>query len=139
MSTTIGRKATLEISDDDVTYVKVGKMTSIGEALSTGMADETNNDSDGWTEEQPADSQMVVSGSGKYNEADAGQAAMLAASIGKLKKFYRFRPGGTGVGLLEYKFQGHAIDFNVDTETSSVQDLSLTVNSTGVVTSTAQV
>lgn len=139
MATTIGRKATLDISDDGVTYVKVGKLTSIGEAFSTAMADETNNDSDGWTEEMPADSQMTVSASGKDDEADAGQAAAAAASIGKLKKFWRFRPGGTGVGLIEYKFQGHIPDFNVDTETGSVQDLSLTVNSSGVVTRTAQV
>lgn len=138
MGTTIGRKATLEISDDGVTYTKLGKMNSISGSFSNSMADETTNDSDGWIEEQHSDSQYVVSGSGKDDEADAGQAAASAASIGKLKKFWRFRPGGTGVGLIEIKFQGHIPDFGVDTETSSVEDLSVTVNSSGVVTRDVQ-
>jgi hypothetical protein len=134
MATNIGRKATLEISDDGIAYTKLGKMTSIGKAFSTDMADETNNDSDGWKEEQPSDSQMTLDGSGKFDEADSGQTAASLASIGKLKKFWRFRPGGTAVGGVEYTFSGHIPDFNVDTETSSVEDLSVTVNSTGVVT-----
>ena len=90
--------------------------------------------SDGWKEEQPSDSQMTLDGSGKFDEADSGQTAASLASIGKLRKFWRFRPGGTAVLGVEYTFQGHLPDFNVDTETSSVQDLSITVNSTGVVT-----
>ncbi len=133
MATTIGRNATLEISDDGAAYDPLGKMTSIGHSFSTDRADETNNDSNGFKEEQPSDSQLALDGSGKFDEADVGQTAAAVAAVGKLKKFWRFRPGGAGSGLVEWTFQGHIPDFNVDTETSSVEDLTVNVSSSGTV------
>ena len=133
MSKMIGRLATLEISDDGITYTAIGELSSISPSWSTDMADETTNDSAGFKEEQPADSQLSLDAGGKYDPSDAGQAALAAAATGKLKKYFRFRPT-TGSTEPEWTFQGHIPEFSVDTETGSVEDLSVSIQSTGTVT-----
>jgi len=137
MATIIGRNAKLATSTDGVTYYDIGKATSIGQSWATDMADETNNDSAGYKEEQYADSQLTFDVSGKYDSSDTGQSALMDCAFNKTKVYFRFRPT-TGVGEQEWLFQGHCADFSLDSETGSVEDFSATVNSSGTVTKQAQ-
>jgi len=137
MSKTIGRSATVEISDNGSSWTAIGEVSSAEPSFSTDMADETTNDSAGYKEEQPADSQMSLSVSGKYDSTDPGQAALMVAAFTKAKKYYRFRPK-VGAPEIEWIFQGYCPDFSVPTETGSVEDFNCTINSSGAVDKQAQ-
>jgi hypothetical protein len=137
MATKIGRNAKVAISDDGITYVDIGKVTSASMSFASDMADETNNDSGGFKDEQPADSQAVIELSGKADVTDTGQVALSDCAFLKTKKYFRFR-SHTNPGDPEFVFQGHASDFSNDTETGAVEDLSATITSSGTVTKQAQ-
>jgi len=137
MATIIGRNAKVAISPDGITYTDIGKVTSASLSFASDMADETNNDSGGFKEEQPADSQATIELAGKHNAADTGQAALADRAFDKAKNYFRFRPY-TNPGDPEYIFQGYVSDHSVDTETGAVIDLSATIVSSGTVTKQAQ-
>jgi hypothetical protein len=138
MATIIGRNASVAVSDTiGGTYVPIGKVTSASMSFASDMADETNNDSGGFKEEQPADSQATVEISGRWDVGDAGQREIAARAVSKELKYYRFRPK-TGAGEHQYIFGAHVSDFSVDTETGAVEDFSATLVSTGTVTKSTQ-
>ena len=137
MATVIGRNATLEESADNITYLPVAKGTSISMTVSDDIADETNNDSGGFKEGQYADSQANIDATAKYNNADAGQNNVIAAKIAKTAHWLRFRPEGALVGGRQFVAQYLLPDVTIDTETGAVEDLSITAESTGILTVSA--
>ena len=138
MATIIGRSASVAVADTiGGTYVPIGKVTSASMSFASDMADETNNDSAGFKEEQPADSQATIELAGKWDVGDAGQREIAARAVDKVLKYYRFRPK-TGTGEHQYIFGAYVSDFSIDTETGAVEDLSATLVSSGTVTKSTQ-
>lgn len=139
MSGTIGRVATLAISDDDVeaNYVDIGKVTSNSFDFANDLADCTNNDSGGFKEAIYADSQATVDLEANYDESNTAQSDLVDAEFSKLKKWVRFRHN-TGPGLKEFRFQANFADLTIDTSTGDVETLSVSIESTGVVIKAAQ-
>jgi predicted secreted protein len=138
MATIIGRSATVEVSTDGgTTYSTVGKATSNGIKLSTKIADETNNDSAGWEESKTADKAASVDVKGKYNSANAGQAAVLAAELAGTSLTVRMRPQASA-GEFQWVFTAYVSDASVDASTGAVEDFSCSLKSTGAVVKSAQ-
>ena len=137
MATIIGRDADVDVSSDDITYTPVGKVTSAALAINDDLADETNNDSGGYKQTKYADQQAVLSLGFKYDDADAGQAMLLASKSAKSTLYYRYRPKASA-GTKQWKFQANISELSVNAETSAVEDGSATIESTGTVTMSTQ-
>jgi predicted secreted protein len=138
MATIIGRNATVEVSTDGgTTYNTVGKATSNGLSVDVKLADETNNDSAGWEESKTADKSGSCDVKGKYNSANAGQAAVMAAAIAGTSLTVRMRPQ-TGATEFQWVFTAYVTSAKVDTSTGAVEDFSCSLKSTGAVVKSAQ-
>lgn len=135
MAVIVGRNAAVAISTDGVTYTTIGKVTSASLTLNTATADYTNNDSSGWTEAAPTDKSGSMSFGFKFDPADSGQEACLAAA--GLTRYFRFRPS-VGSGIEQWVGQGILTDFTIDTATSEVEDGSGSVTFTGAITESDQ-
>jgi hypothetical protein len=138
MATNIGRNATVEVSTDGgTTYNTVGKATSNGLSVDVKLADETNNDSAGWEESKAADKSGSCDVKGKYDHANAGQAAAMAANIAGTTVTARMRPA-VGTGEFQWVFTAFVPSCKVDAATGAVEDFSCTLKSTGAVVKSAQ-
>jgi hypothetical protein len=140
MAGTIGRIADVYIGDslNDVSYIKIGKVKSANPSNDVDQADSTNNDDLGHKTQEYADGQISFDVTYVKDDADAGQAAILAAVRGRTKKWISIRPLGTGSGKAQTQFRA-TISSNSDTaETGAVQEGSASFLSDGAPDYTAQ-
>jgi predicted secreted protein len=137
MAGTIGRLARVKVSDDDVTYNKVGKVMSADFSITTNLADCTNNDSNGYVEEQVADQQMTVDVTAKYVASDTAQGQLIAAKMAKSTIYVQAFPQES-TGENKWAFLANITDLSISTATGDVEELSVTLQSTGTITKTVQ-
>lgn len=137
MATIIGRNLKVAISDDDITYVDLGRVLDGSLDVADDIADETTNDSGGFKEGKYADSQATLDVTLKYDSANAGQINLINAKTAKQQKFFRFRPEETS-GELEWRFKANIPSLTVDTSTGEVEEMSATMESTGTITKATQ-
>lgn len=138
MATILGRNAKVaESTTLGGSYTDLGKILSGSLSQSTDVADETNNDSAGFKEGKYADEQASLDVTAKYDEANAGQLAVINARDSKVVLFYRVRPQETG-SAKQWRFQGLITDLTIDFSTGEVEELSLSIESTGTITEDTQ-
>ena len=81
MAISLGTASTVHIAvdGDTPTYALLGKVTSGELTITTDIAEGTNNDSGGFKEFLYADTDYALSGTVKYDAADAQQTALFTA------------------------------------------------------------
>lgn len=138
MATILGRNAKVaECTTLGGSYTDLGKVLSGSLSQSADVADETNNDSSGFKEGKYADEQASLDVTMKYDEANTGQMAVLAARASKVILYYRVRPQETG-SANQWRFLGLITDLTVDFSTGDVEEMSLSIESTGTITEDTQ-
>ena len=90
-----------------------------------------------WEESKTADKSASIDVKGKYNSANAGQAAVIAAAQAGTSLTVRMRPQ-TSAGEFQWVLTAFVSDAGVDTATGAVEDFSATFKSTGAVVKSAQ-
>jgi hypothetical protein len=134
---TIGRLSKIKVSDDDVTYNSLGKVTSGTFSISDDVADDTNNDSNGYKEEVLSDQQMTVDFEVKYLVSDTAQAQVITAKTGRTTIYVEAYPQETS-GEKKFKFLANITELSIDTQTSEVITMTGTFQSTGTITTSTQ-
>ncbi len=121
-------------ADDD----EVGKIISASISVSNEVADNTTNDDNGATTTAYSNYQYTIDLTCKYDYSDAGQLNMISeATSGRAGLYFRFQPQASvgeyeGIGLFRIT------SLTIDTSTAETEELSVTAESTGAVTWTAQ-
>lgn len=137
MAKQLGRNAVIAVSSNGVTYTDVGNVLSISFDVATDKAESTDADSGGAKEELQTDEQASLDITARYNVADAGQLLLFAEEAAKAVLYYRVRPK-EATGEREWVFQGNLNSLSVSAPYADVEELSVSVTSTGAITRATQ-
>ncbi len=138
MAKSLGSNAGIALSVNGVTYSAIGKIKSITLPPSVNMVDATDNDSGGYKEKLPGDTEFKLSVTANYDNSDVGQIAILDTLDQKTPMYFRYRPKGTSTGEIQYVGSGYASKVSIDSKHESIQELSFDVEFSGPVTRSVQ-
>lgn len=138
MAKSLGSAGALAESTNGSSYTGIGKIKSISLPPSVNMIDATDNDSGGTKEKLPGDSEFKLSVTANFDPADAGQVDVMNNCAAKTSLYFRYRPQGTGTGLLQYIGIGYIGKAQVDTKHEALMELSFDVEFSGGVTKSVQ-
>lgn len=131
-----GKVATIGISAAGVTYTDFGNRVDGSYSIDTDTIDATDCDSAD-KESIYGDSQVKLDFSCRYDPSDTAQAALLTAKFAKSDQYFRVRPQ-VGTGLPQISFLGRITSASVDVGMGAVQELKVTVESSGTITNGTQ-
>ena len=100
----------LAVSAAGSVYTDVGGVTECSIGTATGKIDVSDWDSAGWKENLVGLSELTLSFTHNYDEADAGQDILRTAANAGTQLYFRFRPAGTGSGSLDEIIALYLID-----------------------------
>jgi hypothetical protein len=134
MPGTIGRRAKVAVSTDDVNYLDVGLVKSANLSSATDVADDTTNDSNGFKEGLYADAQSTLAVTARYDDTEPGLIAIMDEYFTLKSKLYiRYRPTGDVSGDKQWIFLATIDDFNMSTSTGESEECDFTATSTGAI------
>lgn len=99
MAKQLGSNATIEASQDGITYLKAFRVKKIAADPTNDSIDSTDNDDNGSKSKLYGDQETPAAFTCNYDPTDPGQALILLASRTKQKIFLRYKSRGNGTGL----------------------------------------
>lgn len=135
MASTAGKNSLVQLSDDSFTTWNDVKANNESLSLTTAMLDNTHFQDDAM-KRIPGLKDNPISVSGRYDAADAGQAALVAAALASTLMEIKILPDGTNGFLVSGYFESveltSAADGTVDYSASFVSDGTASVTTKSV-------
>lgn len=132
MAVILGRIQTAAFNDGGG-YDEVGKIIDGSLELDSAEVTVTSHDSGQWEEFLQGRENATATLGVRYDEADAGQEACLAAFIAQTMGTFRFRMGGAG-GTKQYSASAFVKGAPMSAPNDDAADLQLTFRLTGAIT-----
>lgn len=132
MAVILGRVQTAAFNDGGG-YDEVGKIVDGSLEVESAEVATTSHDSGVWEEFLQGRNSATVTLSVRYDEADAGQDACLAAWVAQTMGTLRFRMGGAG-GSKQYSGSAFVKSAPMSAPNDEAADLQLTFRMTGAIT-----
>jgi len=137
MAEIIGRDFDVAVSAAGSSYTEIANIQSVTLSKNQDVADITNNDSAGAKESLKADYQYSAKIDVVYDPADSGQDLLMTGSEASTAYYFRFRPKALAT-VDEFIFQGWITSMEWSGSTGEGEMLSVSIESTGAVTRSAQ-
>lgn len=121
----------------DGTFDTIGGLTNKSISISHDAVDTTNDDDSGFTSAEYGNTTVTLSLEGRYDDDDAGQAALRTAAAdldgsSKVKKAFEIRPI-VATGEDAWAFDGIITSFEITMNNNEPVDFSCEIQSTGSV------
>lgn len=91
MDCTLGRDGTLEVSNDGVTWTKIGAVVDGNYSLTVETVDCTNHDSNGIRQIHPSMRSLAIDFTARYVDGDAGQGMVIFSIVSGTELWFRWR------------------------------------------------